>query len=45
VSAEDYIAKAERALAAAHKAFRDKDPETAANRLYYAMFDAARAAL
>jgi uncharacterized protein (UPF0332 family) len=47
MSAEDYMAKAERALAAAHKLFDgdQKDPEGAANRLYYAMFGAARAAL
>jgi uncharacterized protein (UPF0332 family) len=41
----DYFAKAERALAAAHRALGDNDSETAANRTYYAMYDAARAAL
>jgi uncharacterized protein (UPF0332 family) len=41
----EYFAKAERALAAAHRALRDNDSETAANRTYYAMYDVARAAL
>ncbi|PPQ26064.1 HEPN domain-containing protein [Rhodopila globiformis] len=40
-----YISKAERALRSAHAMLRDLDAEGACNRAYYAMFNAARAAL
>jgi len=39
------IKKAERACRSAHTLLVDDDPDGAANRAYYAMFDAARAAL
>ena len=39
------MTKANRALASAHKLFQDNDSDGACNRAYYAMFDAARAAL
>lgn len=42
---EQYLAKAERALASARLLLRDGDVEGACNRAYYAMFDAAHAAL
>jgi len=40
-----YIGKAERALSAAHLLLRAENIEGACNRAYYAMFDAAYAAL
>ena len=39
------MTKAHRALASAHKLPQDNDSDGACNRAYYAMFDAARAAL
>jgi uncharacterized protein (UPF0332 family) len=45
VNAEDLMAKARRALASAQKLLQDDDGDGACNRAYYAMFDAARAAL
>lgn len=45
VNAQDLMTKANRALASAHKLFQDNDSDGACNRAYYAMFDAARAAL
>lgn len=42
---EDYIAKAERAADSAKLLLENGDPEGACNRAYYAMFDAAHAAL
>jgi uncharacterized protein (UPF0332 family) len=39
------MAKAQRALASAHTLLQDDDSDGACNRAYYAMFDAARAAL
>ena len=39
------MAKARRALTSAHTLLRDGDADGACNRAYYAMFDAARAAL
>jgi uncharacterized protein (UPF0332 family) len=42
---EDYLRKAERALASARLLLQDGDCEGACNRAYYAMFDTARAAL
>jgi uncharacterized protein (UPF0332 family) len=45
VNAADLMAKAKRALASAHKLLQDNDSDGACNRAYYAMFDAARAAL
>ena len=39
------MAKADRALASAQKLLQDNDSDGACNRAYYAMFDAARAAL
>jgi uncharacterized protein (UPF0332 family) len=39
------MTKANRALASAHKLLQDDDSDGACNRAYYAMFDAARAAL
>lgn len=44
-SPASFIRKAERALASARVLLHDGDPEGACNRAYYAMFDAARAAL
>lgn len=41
----DYLAKAQRALASARLLLADGDVEGASNRAYYAMFDAAQAAL
>ena len=45
MNAQDLMAKAHRALASAHKLLQDNDSDGACNRAYYAMFDAARAAL
>ena len=42
---EIYLAKARRALASAHLRLENDDIEGACNRAYYAMFDAAHAAL
>jgi uncharacterized protein (UPF0332 family) len=42
---ESYLAKAERALLSAGLLLHDGDIEGACNRAYYAMFDAAHAAL
>jgi len=42
---EAMIRKAERACRSARTLLADDDPDGAANRAYYAMFDAARAAL
>lgn len=42
---EDYLAKATRAVASARLLFDDGDLEGACNRAYYAMFNAAHAAL
>lgn len=42
---DDYLAKAHRALASAHLLLSDGDWEGACNRAYYAVFDAAQAAL
>lgn len=42
---ERYLEKAERALASARLLRQDSDVEGACNRAYYAMFDAAHAAL
>ena len=39
------MTKAQRALASAHTLLQDDDGDGACNRAYYAMFDAARAAL
>lgn len=39
------MAKSHRALASAQKLLEDNDSDGACNRAYYAMFDAARAAL
>ena len=39
------MAKAQRALTSAHNLLQDNDSDGACNRAYYAMFDAARAAL
>jgi uncharacterized protein (UPF0332 family) len=39
------MAKAHRAIASAHMLLKDNDSDGACNRAYYAMFDAARAAL
>lgn len=44
-SVADLMAKARRALKSAHLVFSDGDPDSACNRAYYAMFNAARAAL
>ncbi|WPL16530.1 HEPN domain protein [Thiorhodovibrio winogradskyi] len=41
----DYLSKARRALASACLLLADGDTEGACNRAYYAMFDAAHAAL
>lgn len=45
MNARELMAKARRALASAHKLLQDNDVDGACNRAYYAMFDAARAAL
>ena len=45
MSPEDYDLKANRALASARLLLSDGDTEGACNRTYYAMFDAAHAAL
>lgn len=45
VTAASYMQKAERTLAAARLLFANNDTEGACNRAYYAMFDAAHAAL
>ncbi len=45
MNAQELMAKARRALASSHKLLQDKDGDGACNRAYYAMFDAARAAL
>jgi len=42
---EQHLAKAERALASARLLLQDGDPDGACNRAYYAMFDAAQAAI
>jgi uncharacterized protein (UPF0332 family) len=43
--AADLMAKARRPLKSARLVFSDGDPDSACNRAYYAMFNAARAAL
>ena len=45
MNAQELMAKARRALASSQKLLQDKDGDGACNRAYYAMFDAARAAL
>jgi len=45
VNAIELMGKAERALTSAHTLLADGDDEGACNRAYYAMFNAARAAL
>jgi len=45
MSPADYLAKAERALTSARLLLADSDREGACNHAYYAMFDAAHAAL
>lgn len=45
MNAQDLMTKARRALASADTLLRDSDCDGACNRAYYAMFDAARAAL
>jgi uncharacterized protein (UPF0332 family) len=45
VNAQDLMAKAQRALASSVTLLQDGDGDGACNRAYYAMFDAARAAL
>jgi uncharacterized protein (UPF0332 family) len=45
LDAEGYLLKAERALVSARTLLDDADVEGACNRAYYAMFDAAHAAL
>jgi uncharacterized protein (UPF0332 family) len=45
VNAGELMVKARRALASAEKLLQDHDRDGACNRAYYAMFDAARAAL
>jgi uncharacterized protein (UPF0332 family) len=45
MNARELMAKAHRALASAHMLLQDNDSDGACNRAYYAMFDAARAAL
>ncbi len=45
MNAQNLMAKAQRALASAHTLLQDNDSDGACNRAYYAMFDAARAAL
>lgn len=44
-SPRTYIAKADRALATVRLNLKDKDPDGACDRAYYAMFNAAHAAL
>jgi len=44
-SPKNYIAKAERALSTARLNLKAKDPDGACDRAYYAMFNAAHAAL
>ena len=45
MNAQELMTKARRAVASAHKLLQDNDIDGACNRAYYAMFDAARAAL
>ena len=45
MNAQELMTKAHRALASAEKLLADDDADGACNRAYYAMFDAARAAL
>jgi uncharacterized protein (UPF0332 family) len=45
MNAQELMAKAHRALASAQMLLQDNDSDGACNRAYYAMFDAARAAL
>ena len=45
MNADELMVKARRALASAQKLLQDDDGDGACNRAYYAMFDAARAAL
>ena len=45
MNARELMTKARRALASAKKLLQDNDSDGACNRAYYAMFDAARAAL
>ena len=45
MNAQELMTKARRALASAEKLLADDDADGACNRAYYAMFDAARAAL
>ena len=45
MNAQELMAKSQRALASAQKLLEDNDGDGACNRAYYAMFDAARAAL
>lgn len=45
MNASELMVKARRALASADKLLQDNDRDGACNRAYYAMFDAARAAL
>lgn len=45
MNAVELMVKARRALASAQKLLQDGDGDGACNRAYYAMFDAARAAL
>ncbi len=45
MTTEELFIKAERAIASAHILFTSGDWDGASNRAYYAMFDAARAAL
>jgi uncharacterized protein (UPF0332 family) len=45
VTPAEFLERAERALESGKRELEAGDPEAAANRLYYAMFHAARAAL
>ena len=45
MNAQDLMVKARRALVSAHRLLQDNDCDGACNRAYFAMFDAARAAL
>jgi uncharacterized protein (UPF0332 family) len=45
LTADQLLAKAQRALLSAKELHASNDPDGACNRAYYAMFDAARAAL
>jgi uncharacterized protein (UPF0332 family) len=45
VNAQELMSKARRALSSANTLLQDGDNDGACNRAYYAMFDAARAAL